>query len=586
MHVRVLTAAVLAVGVVFVCGSPSVIAQDESIAHRNPPLAWIAADAEHYPPVPRYRTAPYPPQFQPPQAPPPAAPYPTPDSTSQLQAELAASRAELQRTSERLRAAQMLLQQARDALARNYSEHQRLRGRQSEQTAQLNAAQIRVSGLTDELKTVHTTLAEQQAQLAEYSALKNEFTQQQATAQRLQAHSVQLEEQHASAESRLQSCQARLTALDADLTRAQTVQATTERSLTESLEERDRLQTALSDATAELQARQADLTQAEAATTAASATRDAVQAQLTALQAETRRDNIAQNASVTEASLLAERLRDTEALLEAERSTKTAMQQAVADATRTRERLLTQLDGLDTRISGAQSPQQAAAQVQTAQNELQRQLLSCTERLSAAKIAFSTSGVFASAAAEADARSRAARSDDPGSASGGSDAASAMPTELAALEPATVRAGGADGDGDGIADRLDLCPDSPAATATDATGCAANVPIALPGVSFRYDSDALTDASRRVLDRVAGILREQPALRLEIAGHSDAQGDAAYNLWLSEQRARSVMAYLVVQGVGTDRLSARGYGGTQPIAENTTREGLARNRRVELRRLP
>jgi OOP family OmpA-OmpF porin len=108
----------------------------------------------------------------------------------------------------------------------------------------------------------------------------------------------------------------------------------------------------------------------------------------------------------------------------------------------------------------------------------------------------------------------------------------------------------------------------------------------LEGVNFKYDSDALTTPSRAALDQVATILREQPTLKLEIAGHSDTQGDAAYNLWLSEQRAKSVMAYLVSQGVPASQLSAQGYGGSQPIADNTTREGLARNRRVELRRQP
>jgi OOP family OmpA-OmpF porin len=110
--------------------------------------------------------------------------------------------------------------------------------------------------------------------------------------------------------------------------------------------------------------------------------------------------------------------------------------------------------------------------------------------------------------------------------------------------------------------------------------------MALEGVSFHYDSHELTSDSHSILDRVAGILRQHPELRLEVAGHTDTQGDPDYNLWLSEQRAITVRDYLVKQGVNTDTLTARGYGPHQPITDNTTRAGLARNRRVELRRLP
>lgn len=70
---------------------------------------------------------------------------------------------------------------------------------------------------------------------------------------------------------------------------------------------------------------------------------------------------------------------------------------------------------------------------------------------------------------------------------------------------------------------------------------------------------------------------------VEIAGHTDEQGDAAYNQGLSQRRADAVRSYLTSKGVDASRLSGAGYGETQPVADNTTSEGRAQNRRVELR---
>ncbi|MGB5307139.1 MAG: OmpA family protein, partial [Gammaproteobacteria bacterium] len=143
-----------------------------------------------------------------------------------------------------------------------------------------------------------------------------------------------------------------------------------------------------------------------------------------------------------------------------------------------------------------------------------------------------------------------------------------------------------DDDADGVTDDADLCPGTQAGVEVGPAGCARNAPVALEGVSFLYDSHELTSESHAILDRVAAILRQHPELRLEVAGHTDTQGDPDYNLWLSQARASAVQEYLKEQGVNTASLTARGYGSQQPIADNTTRAGLARNRRVELRRLP
>jgi outer membrane protein OmpA-like peptidoglycan-associated protein len=108
-------------------------------------------------------------------------------------------------------------------------------------------------------------------------------------------------------------------------------------------------------------------------------------------------------------------------------------------------------------------------------------------------------------------------------------------------------------------------------------------PLSLQGVKFRYDSSELTDESRAILDQVAAVLRKQAHARHEVAGHTDSQGKPAYNLWLSQRRADTVRKYLISHGVDAGNLKARGYGGVQPIADNSTWAGLVSNRRVELR---
>jgi len=108
-------------------------------------------------------------------------------------------------------------------------------------------------------------------------------------------------------------------------------------------------------------------------------------------------------------------------------------------------------------------------------------------------------------------------------------------------------------------------------------------PVSLQGVKFRYDSSELTDESRAILDRVAAVLRKQAHALHEVAGHTDSQGDPAYNLRLSQRRAETVREYLISRGVDAGNLKAHGYGGLQPIANNSTWAGLVSNRRVELR---
>jgi OmpA-OmpF porin, OOP family len=96
-------------------------------------------------------------------------------------------------------------------------------------------------------------------------------------------------------------------------------------------------------------------------------------------------------------------------------------------------------------------------------------------------------------------------------------------------------------------------------------------------VPFAVNRAVLTEAGRRALDATIKCLGSG---NYEVAGHTDADGSDASNQTLSEARARAAVEYLATKGVGADRLKAAGYGETQPIADNTTKEGKAKNRRI------
>jgi outer membrane protein OmpA-like peptidoglycan-associated protein len=79
------------------------------------------------------------------------------------------------------------------------------------------------------------------------------------------------------------------------------------------------------------------------------------------------------------------------------------------------------------------------------------------------------------------------------------------------------------------------------------------------------------------------LLQENPTVKIQIEGHTDAIGTAADNLKLSYNRAKSVVAYLASKGIASSRLTAKGFGATKGIADNKTEEGRAQNRRTELK---
>jgi len=130
---------------------------------------------------------------------------------------------------------------------------------------------------------------------------------------------------------------------------------------------------------------------------------------------------------------------------------------------------------------------------------------------------------------------------------------------------------------------------TPAPTAAPPAAAPAPAPVAEQPITLRGDtsfapgSDELRPAARIELDRLAQRIRALESVEtIEVTGHTDNTGAAAFNQDLSERRALSVKRYLVQQGVDEARITTAGYGSNRPIADNTTAAGRATNRRVDI----
>jgi OOP family OmpA-OmpF porin len=139
----------------------------------------------------------------------------------------------------------------------------------------------------------------------------------------------------------------------------------------------------------------------------------------------------------------------------------------------------------------------------------------------------------------------------------------------------------ADADGDGVVDLSDLCPATPRGDRVDVNGCSCDVTVQ---VNFKSNSTEITGADAILLDSLADQVRRLPTIVGEIGGHTDSQGAEAFNIELSRRRALAARDYLASRGLNVSQLAIAGYGESQPIADNTTAEGRALNRRVVLRR--
>jgi outer membrane protein OmpA-like peptidoglycan-associated protein len=195
----------------------------------------------------------------------------------------------------------------------------------------------------------------------------------------------------------------------------------------------------------------------------------------------------------------------------------------------------------------AQSNAQAAeARAQTAQNQV-------TSDAAAAK-------------AQADAAQAKAASD------------AALATSQAATQQAQLAGQQAENDKTALRTRLSQQLNSVLQTRDSARGLIVN----MSDVLFDSGKYTLKPGAREKLSKVAGILLAYPGLNIEVDGHTDSIGSDEFNQNLSEQRADSVRAYLVEQGVMTGSVTAKGFGKTQPVGTNDTAEGRQINRRVEL----
>lgn len=173
-----------------------------------------------------------------------------------------------------------------------------------------------------------------------------------------------------------------------------------------------------------------------------------------------------------------------------------------------------------------------------------------------------------------------------------------------------------DRDGDGVVDGEDACPDVAANTPNGCPEPAALAPapvsqaqpsqpssdalygagtstdpapvprrLVLEGVNFDFDKATLRQEDRDIIDKNAADLKEWGNIKVEVSGHTDSVGTDRYNMGLSLRRADTVRSYLISKGISADRLVAKGYGESQPIASNDTEEGRFQNRRVELNQI-
>lgn len=138
-----------------------------------------------------------------------------------------------------------------------------------------------------------------------------------------------------------------------------------------------------------------------------------------------------------------------------------------------------------------------------------------------------------------------------------------------------------DSDNDGVVDRMDRCPNTPAGSRVNANGCP-DVLMTLTGVNFAFDSSAIDPKSERILDQGVNALNEANSINVHIEGHTDSRGSEEYNQKLSERRANAVREYFISKGIPASRLVAAGAGESRPVGSNTTDGGRYENRRVEL----
>lgn len=138
-----------------------------------------------------------------------------------------------------------------------------------------------------------------------------------------------------------------------------------------------------------------------------------------------------------------------------------------------------------------------------------------------------------------------------------------------------------DSDDDGVKDPEDKCPGTPVGAKVNAIGCAVDEKATMTiNVEFASGKSAIASTYDSHLDEVADFLKKYSEINVQIEGYTDNTGSKAKNVALSAARAKSVMNALVKRGIAKNRLTAKGFGPENPIADNSTEEGRQTNRRV------
>lgn len=161
--------------------------------------------------------------------------------------------------------------------------------------------------------------------------------------------------------------------------------------------------------------------------------------------------------------------------------------------------------------------------------------------------------------------------------------AAPAPAPVAAAAPVAVASAPVDNDTDkdGVPNKIDRCPKTPAGKTVDKNGCDCDYTLKL---NFGFDSAVLSAEDKAELDVLRAAIQDLGYTRADVAGYTDSRGAEAYNQQLSLRRAQAVVDYLASKGVNADKLHAVGYGEAQPVADNSTEAGRAENRRVVIER--
>ena len=157
-----------------------------------------------------------------------------------------------------------------------------------------------------------------------------------------------------------------------------------------------------------------------------------------------------------------------------------------------------------------------------------------------------------------------------------SSAAMADYVERLLYSTSPIKAKPLDSDGDGVPDYADKCPDTPKGAKVDKDGC-----WSYHGVFFDFDQSTIKPEFHDLFENAVHVMNINPSLEVEIEGHTDSMGSVEYNQKLSERRAQAVKDYMVNKGISASRMTTKGFGKSDPIANNDTEEGRAYNRRVE-----